>query len=565
MKERKNSTAAVANYVIGLDFGTDSVRALLVDIHTKREIVAVENYPRWSQGYYCHASETQFRQHPADYMECMEKALLHVIAQCDTPHAIGAISIDSTASTPCLVNRNLTPLSLSPEYESDPDAMFILWKDHTAQAEADEITRLCATSPWNYARHSGNNYSAECFWAKVLHILRRNERLRRDAWIPLELCDWIPALLTGCRDVQHLRSSHCVAGAKLMWAPEWGGYPPSGFFATLEPALAQMAERMPQETYACGTSAGRLSPEWARRLGLSEDVVVGVGNIDSHSGAVGAGICDGTMVLNLGTSACYMAVMPTDRYDGHIIDGLFGQVENYILPDRIGFEAGLSAFGDVYAWFKRILTWPLHQLHTDNAANCTEYIEQQETEMLFRLGQAARQLPLREDAPLATDYLNGRRSPWPCSTLKSTLAGLTLATTAPELYYALVEATAFATRVIVDHLKTNGVTIERLIGIGGISQKSPFVMQTLADVLGMELSVADCMHACAQGAVIHASVAAGIYHSVEEAQQTLAARPSTVYRPDVSKSKILMRRYARYRELGGLPKVNLELQTDNNR
>ena len=208
-------------YVIGIDYGTDSVRALLADAESGEEIaVAVCNYSRWGRGLYCDTAKSQFRQHPLDYLEGLEQVLRQVIAQCPAPEAIRAIAVDTTASTPCLVDRTCTPLSLTAGYEENPDAMFVLWKDHTAQRESEEITALCARGEINYARRSGNHYSSECFWSKVLHLLRGSERLRRDAWAVVELCDWIPAVLTGCRAMEDLRSGLCAAGSKVMWAEE---------------------------------------------------------------------------------------------------------------------------------------------------------------------------------------------------------------------------------------------------------------------------------------------------------------------------------------------------------
>ena len=549
-------------YVIGIDYGTDSVRALLADAESGEEIaVAVCNYSRWGRGLYCDTAKSQFRQHPLDYLEGLEQVLRQVIAQCPAPEAIRAIAVDTTASTPCLVDRTCTPLSLTAGYEENPDAMFVLWKDHTAQRESEEITALCARGEINYARRSGNHYSSECFWSKVLHLLRGSERLRRDAWAVVELCDWIPAVLTGCRAMEDLRSGLCAAGSKVMWAEEWGGYPPEEFFAGLDPVLLPILlpilRRLPVRTYGCDTPAGTLSPEWAAKLGLSEQVVIGVGNVDCHSGAVGAGICHGTVVLNLGTSACYMAVMPPEAMGDKIVEGIFGQVDGSILPRMIGFESGLSAFGDVYAWFKRLLCWPLREIlaRTElvDAPTRDRLIAETEAGIMDALTQGAAALPLRADAPLATDWLNGRRSPFADSSLTGTLTGLDLSTTAPEIYYAFAEATAFATKHILDHMRDNGVRIDRLIGVGGIAQKSPFVMQLLADTTGMRIDVSDCKLAGAMGAVVHAATIAGLYPSVTEAQQALCAPASRSYVPDVSRQAVLNERYARYRAVAPSP------------
>ena len=351
-------------YVIGIDYGTDSVRALLADAATGETIAdSVFSYPRWGRQEYCSPAEARFRQHPQDYLDGLRHVIGEVVAaRPDAAPHIRAVSVDTTASTPCLVDRTCTPLALRPEYADDPDAMFVLWKDHTAQRESEEITALCARSEINYARHSGNHYSAECFWAKCLHLLRGSRRLRRDAYAMVELCDWIPAVLTGADDPSAIRASHCAAGSKQMWAEAWGGFPPEAFFEALDPALLPIVRNISKTNRTCDHAAGTITPAWAQALGLPEGVVVGVGNIDAHAGAVGAGIRCGTVVLNLGTSACHMALMPSDEMGGRLVEGIFGQVDSSIVPGMVGFEAGLSAFGDVYAWFRNLLCWPLEEL-----------------------------------------------------------------------------------------------------------------------------------------------------------------------------------------------------------
>ena len=543
-------------YVIGLDYGTDSVRALLVDALTGAEIDSeVALYPRWNQGLYSDPRAARFRQHPKDYLEALRRAVCAVTARhADLVPDILALSVNTTASTPCLTDKEGVPLSLHEKYAENPDAMFVLWKDHTGQAECEEINALCARSPINYACHSGNYYSAECFWSKVLHLLRSDEELRRAAWSVVELCDWIPAVLTGCPDAASVKMGHCVCGSKLMWAEEWGGYPPEEFFAELDPVLLPVVRNLPNVNYGCDVAAGNLTEAWAAELGLPAGIPVGVGCIDSHSGAVGAGVRYGTVVLNLGTSACYMAVMPPEEMGDRVVEGIFGQVDGSILPRMIGFESGLSAFGDVYAWFKRLLCWPLREIlsRTEllDAATREKLIAETESKIMDALTAGAAALPLRADAPLATDWLNGRRSPFPDSALTGTLTGLSLSTSAPEIYYAFAEATAFATKHILDHMKTSGVKIDRLIGVGGIAQKSPFVMQLLSDVTGMRIDVSDCKQAGAMGAVVHAATIAGLYGSVTDAQEALCAPASRSYEPDASRAAVLSERYARYRRVG---------------
>lgn len=546
-------------YVIGIDYGTDSVRALLVDAATGETIAdSVFSYPRWGRQEYCSPAEACFRQHPQDYLDGLRHVIGEVVAaRPDAAPHIRAVSVDTTASTPCLVDRTCTPLALRPEYADDPDAMFVLWKDHTAQREAEEITALCASSEINYARHSGNHYSAECFWAKCLHLLRGSRRLRRDAYAMVELCDWIPAVLTGADDPSAIRASHCAAGSKQMWAEAWGGFPPEAFFEALDPALLPIVRNISKTNRTCDHAAGTITPAWAQTLELPEGVVVGVGNIDAHAGAVGAGIRCGTVVLNLGTSACHMALMPSDEMGGRLVEGIFGQVDSSIVPGMVGFEAGLSAFGDVYAWFRNLLCWPLEELLVQPGAPDAQarqrLAEECRDKIMGRLTEEAERLEPRADMPLATDWLNGRCNPYPAPELTGTLTGLRLSTTAPEIYYAFAEATAFATKAILDHLAANGVAIERLTGIGGISQKSPFVMQLLADVTGREISVIDCKQACAMGSVVYATVIAGCYGSVEEAQRALCNFPARRYAPREGRHPLLMQRYERYKVQGGLP------------
>lgn len=543
-------------YVIGIDYGTDSVRALLADASTGAVLAdSVFNYPRWGRQEYCAPAESRFRQHPQDYLDGLRHVIGAVLAARPdaTPH-VRAIAVDTTASTPCLVDRTCTPLALRAEYADDPNAMFVLWKDHTAQRESEQITALCARSEPNYARHSGNHYSSECFWAKGLHLLRGSERLRRDAYALVELCDWIPAVLTGAKDPSELKTSHCAAGSKQMWSQTWGGFPPERFFEELDPVLLPIVRHISKANHTCDRIAGHLAPEWAQEFGLSEEVAVGVGNIDAHAGAVGAGIRCGTVVLNLGTSACHMALMPSEKMGGRLIEGIFGQVDDSIVPGMVGFEAGLSAFGDVYAWFKELLSWPLKgilaQTELLDEATRRGLVAACRDRIMAELTAAAERLEPRADMPLATDWLNGRRNPYPAPELTGTITGLRLSTTAPEIYYAFAEATAFATKAILDHLAANGVEIDRLTGIGGISQKSPFVMQLLADTTGRAIDVIDCKQACAMGSVVYAAVVAGRYGSVEEAQRALCRFPTRTYKPRATRYALLMERYARYKALG---------------
>lgn len=539
------------NYVIGIDFGTDSARAILVDVSDGREMASCTSYyKRWAKGLYCDTTIDRYRQHPFDYIESLEEVLTGVLSECPDKGRVKAISIDSTGSSPCLADANLKPLSLYPEFSEDPDAMFVLWKDHTSEKEAARIIDLCTSGEFpNYICHTGNTYSAECFWCKVAHVLHSSDSLREKAVTVIEECDFIPALLTGCTDVSELKTSRGVSGEKWLWAREWGGFPPREFFEALDPVLLPMLDHMPDPHYYCEEAAGHLCEEWAAKLGLSTDVVIGVGNIDSYSGAVGGGVAYKKMVMNMGTSACYIAVVPTEVMAGRLIDGVFGQVDGMILPGHDGFEVGLSSFGDAFAWLRRLLSWPIEQLLPEDA---NPGLKKKMTERILpALTAEAEKLPLRLEAPLATDYFNGRRNPVLNTSITASLTRLKIHTSAPELFYAIVESTAFATKAILDHMDSRNVAIDELVAVGGVAQKSPFVMQLMADVVQREISVSATKNAGAMGAAIHAAVASGLYPSVRAAQEAMCPPVISTYRPTSDKARIdlLMKRYERYLDL----------------
>ncbi|MBR7003381.1 MAG: ribulokinase [Bacteroidales bacterium] len=539
------------NYVIGIDFGTDSARAILVDVSDGREMASCTSYyKRWAKGLYCDTTIDRYRQHPLDYIESLEEVLTGVLSECPDKGRVKAISIDSTGSSPCLADANLKPLSLYPEFSEDPDAMFVLWKDHTSEKEAARIIDLCTSGEFpNYICHTGNTYSAECFWCKVAHVLHSSDILREKAVTVIEECDFIPALLTGCKDVAELKTSRGVSGEKWLWAREWGGFPPREFFEALDPVLLPMLDHMPDPHYYCEEAAGHLCEEWAAKLGLSTDVVIGVGNIDSYSGAVGGGVAYKKMVMNMGTSACYIAVVPTEVMAGRLIDGVFGQVDGMILPGHDGFEVGLSSFGDAFAWLRRLLSWPIEQLMPEDA---DPGLKKKMTERILpALTAEAEKLPLRLEAPLATDYFNGRRNPVLNTSITASLTRLKIHTSAPELFYAIVESTAFATKAILDHMDSRNVAIDELVAVGGVAQKSPFVMQLMADVVQREISVSATKNAGAMGAAIHAAVASGLYPSVRAAQEAMCPPVISTYRPTSDKARIdlLMKRYERYLDL----------------
>lgn len=546
----------MARYVIGLDYGSDSARALVVNAETGEILsTSVKNYPRWSKGLYCDASVNQWRQHPRDYLEVLESTVTEALSKCapDVAPQVVGIAFDTTGSTPCFTDRTGTPLAMLPEFAENPDAMFVLWKDHTAIREAVEINEACRKSDVDYSMYEGGIYSAEWFWAKALHCLRNSPEVAAKAWSIVEYCEWLPAVLTGVTDASDIVRSRCAQGHKAMWSERWGGLPPESFLAGIDPLLAGFRERLFDRTETADKPVGRLCPEWASRLGLGTDVVVAGGAYDCHMGAVGAGVKAHTLVRVIGTSTCDVMVAPYEEIGDKCIRGICGQVDGSVIPGMVGLEAGQSSFGDVYAMFRRVLEWPLRNL----AGLEGEALEKACDRIIPEITLEAEKLPLGEDSMVATDWINGRRTPDANQLLKGTVAGFTLGTSAPRIFRALVEATAYGTKAIVDRFIGEGVRIDEVIGIGGIALKSPFVMQTMSDVLGMPIKVCNTDQACALGAAMFAATAAGVYEKVEDAIEAMNSGFSKEYVPDLSKTEIYAGLYRKYCALGAFTEKEL--------
>lgn len=540
-------------YVIGIDYGTDSCRALVVDSENGREAAsAVCHYPRWKKGLYCDALSQRYRQHPLDYTESLEKAVREAVAAipAEMPGKICALAFDTTGSTPVLTDTQGTPLALIPRFAEEPDAMFVLWKDHTAIPEAAEINAAAKKADTDYTLYSGGVYSAEWAWAKVLHILKNNPAVADAAYAWVEHCDWMCALLTGNTRPEELLRGRCAAGHKGLWHAAWGGWPPAAFFDGLRPGLGRFAERMSPRTHTAERIAGGLCGEWAARLGLPEGIPVAVGAIDAHIGAVGAGIRPGVLTRIMGTSTCDIVVASAGKLDG-AVHGICGQVDGSVLPGYVGMEAGQSAFGDVYAWFRDLLMWPVRELLPERGDLAEAVIP--------RLGEQAASIAPRKSSVLALDWLNGRRTPDANQLLTGALTGLTLGTSAPMIFRALVEATAFGSRAIAERFTGEGVEIRSILAIGGIAVKSPFVMQTLSDVLGMPIRVVRYDQTCALGAAMCAAVAAGIYPTLEAAQAAMGVGEYVDYTPDPERRAFYEKQYERYAALGRF----MELQTND--
>ncbi|MEO6355412.1 MAG: ribulokinase, partial [Ferruginibacter sp.] len=352
-------------YVIGVDYGTDSVRSILVNAADGNEIAAaVFYYPRWKDGKYCDASQNQFRQHPLDYVEGLEYTIKSCLQQAGTAIAanVKAISVDTTGSTPVAVDSTGTPLALLPAFKENPNAMFVLWKDHTGTGEAAEINEHATKFDINYLQFVGGIYSSEWFWAKLLHILRVDKEVAAATHSWVEHCDWVPFLLSGGTDATQMKRGVCSAGHKALWSADFNGLPPDEFFTSLDPLLKGFTQKLFTDTHTADESVGHLSQAWADKLGLSTDVVIGVGAFDAHMGAVGGQIEAYHLSKVMGTSTCDMLVAPMNEVEGKLIKGICGQVPGSVIPGMMGMEAGQSAFGDAYAWFKNILAWPLQKL-----------------------------------------------------------------------------------------------------------------------------------------------------------------------------------------------------------
>ncbi|HNR41683.1 MAG TPA: ribulokinase [Bacteroidales bacterium] len=545
-------------YVIGIDFGTDSVRSVIVDASNGAIAgTSVHEYTMWKKGMFCDPAANRFRQHPADYLEGLEKSVRGALRGLGSGITgnIAGITVDTTGSTPVAVDRAGIPLALKPGFEDDPDAMFVLWKDHTAVREAAEINALARS--WggiDYTMYEGGVYSSEWFWSKILHIMRTNERVRQDAFSWVEHCDWIPALLTGNTDPLTMKRSRCAAGHKAMWHEEFNGLPDEKFLISLDPMLAGLRDRLYRNTSTCDVCVGTLSAEWAEKLGLGQDVKVGVGAFDAHLGAVGGGIRPYQLVKVMGTSTCDMLVSPMDEVGDKLVAGICGQVDGSIIPGMLGLEAGQSAFGDVYAWFEKLLMWPVSNLTASLAwldDETRERIVRETSEKILpELSNRAGSLPDRETSLIALDWLNGRRTPFANQELKGAITGLSLGSDAPGIFRSLVEATAFGSRMINERFLEEGLRIDGVIAIGGVARKNPFVMQTVADVLNMPIKVANSDQTCALGSAMAAAVMAGIHPDFGSAQEAMGAGFERVYQPDPSRAGKYDELFRKYKVLG---------------
>ena len=545
-------------YVIGLDYGTDSVRAVLIDTDNGSEIASeVHFYKRWKANLFCNPSKNQFRQHPLDHIEGLEHTIKTVVSRSGIiPDAVVGICIDTTGSSPIPLTENGIPLALAEGFEENPNAMMVLWKDHTSIKEASQINNLAES--WggeNFTKFEGGIYSSEWFWAKILHIIREDEAVKKATHTWMEHCDWMTFLLIENKDLKTFKRSRCAAGHKAMWHERWNGLPSEEFLSKLDPYLGDLRQNLYQETFTSDVVAGNLSAEWGEKLGLTTNTVVAVGTFDAHAGAVGAKIDEHVLVRIMGTSTCDIMISSPDAIGTNTVKGICGQVDGSVVPGLIGLEAGQSAFGDVLAWFKDLLSWPIDHLvmQSDIISGEQKLLLQEEVEANFikTLTAQAENIPLKEAIPIALDWINGRRTPDANQQLKSTISGLSLGTKAPHIFKALVNAICFGSKMIVERFESEGIKIDTVIGIGGVARKSPFIMQTLANVLNKPIKVAQSDQAPALGAAIYATVAAGVYENVIQASQKMGSDFEAIYFPQKEQVEFYEASLESYKILGG--------------
>jgi len=451
-------------YVIGLDYGTDSVRAVLVNSRDG-EILAsnVFWYPRWKAGKFCDPVSNMFRQHPLDHLEGLEATIKNVLKSSQiNGDDVKAICVDTTGSSPMPVDQKAQSLAMDSNFAENPNAMMVLWKDHTAIKEADEINQVART--WggeDFTKYEGGIYSSEWFWAKILHVIREDEAVKNAAFSWLEHCDFITAQLIGCEDPLELKRSRCAAGHKALWHESWGGLPPKEFLDKFDPYLSDLKNRLYTDTYTSDTIAGNLSSKWAEILGLSTDVVVAVGTFDAHAGAVGGEITENTLIKVMGTSTCDIMVTGREKLGDKLIPGICGQVDGSVIPGAIGLEAGQSGFGDVLAWFKDLLLKPSLEIIKDSHCLSDDQkeklIKEMEDSLIVRLSEEAKAIPVSESTIVALDWINGRRTPDANQALKGAIRNLNMGSDAPRVFKALVEAISFGSKSIVDRFRQEGV------------------------------------------------------------------------------------------------------------
>ena len=541
-----------STYSIGLDYGTNSVRTVIVDTRNGHEVAtAVWNYSQGTEGVILARDPNLARQHPADYVTGAEMTIKKALGLAKktvkgfAPQQVIGIGVDTTGSTPIPVDRNGRPLGLDRRFAKNPAAMAWLWKDHTGVAEAAEITALAREIRPQYLAKCGGTYSSEWFFSKILHCLRTSPDVFDAAHLWVECADWVPAMLTGTEAPDRLTVGICAAGHKAMYNDDWGGYPDAEFLSRLDSRMGELRSRLRPKAYAIDRAVGGLTADWAKRTGLPAGIPVAVGAFDAHLGGVGSGIGPGTLVKIIGTSTCDMMVVPQGEKLADI-PGLCGIVPGSILPGYYGLEAGQSAVGDIFNWFVNYIQ-PLGR-----KAGTHEVLSL----------QAARITP-GESGLLALDWNNGNRTILVDQRLSGLLLGQTLYTTPAEVYRALVEATAFGALTIINRFEEYGVKVEQIVNCGGIAEKNPLVMQIYADATGRPIKISRSAQTCALGAAIAGAVVAGAkvggYDTYPAAQKAMTGLKPKAFQPNAAAHAIYKKLYGLYRKLHdsfGTPQPN---------
>jgi L-ribulokinase len=526
-----------SKFTIGLDYGTNSVRALIVNVANGKEVAgAVWNYQHGTQGVILSRDPNLARQHPADYVKGAEVTIKQALAAAKRalkgfrPAQVIGIGVDTTGSTPLPVDANGQPLAFQKKFANNPAAMAWLWKDHTGIAEAAEITALAKEIRPQFLAKCGGTYSSEWFWSKVLHCLRTAPQVFQAAHSWVELADYVPAALTGTEPPEKFIAGVCAAGHKAMWNATWNGYPDEEFLGRLDPRLGALRGRLTSRVYSIDRSVGGLTDDWAKKTGLNPGIPVAVGAFDAHLGAVGSGVAPGTLVKIIGTSTCDIAISPNSQSLADV-PGLCGIVDGSVLPGHFGLEAGQSAVGDIFNWFVNYVQ-PLGKAGTHEA-----------------LTAGAAKLKPGESGLLALDWNNGNRTILVDQRLTGALIGQTLYTTPAEIYRALIEATAFGALTIINRFEEYGVKIEQVVNCGGIAEKNNVVMQIYADVTGRPMKVSRSAQTCALGSAIAAAVVAGAHKDFAAAQKAMTGLKPRVYKPNPKAHEIYQQLYPLYRAL----------------
>lgn len=537
--------------VAGVDYGTDSVRVAVWDIDERKCVASVSSkYPRWSEKKFCVPEKRQFRQHPSDYIEALEACFSELAGAAgkNLCKNIKAIAFATTGSTLCPVDDKGTPLALHKEFRDEPDAMFLLWKDHSAIEEAAEVNAAFLKAPTDYTRYQGT-YSSEWWWAKILYVARKNPAVLKRTYTWVEQSDWLPNLLLGTSRADDIKRNACAAGHKALYSLKWGGLPDNEVLEKLHPHLKEVALHYALPPLPAGKNMGVISGGWAEKLGVSVDTLIVSGSLDAHAGGVGAHIKHGRLVKVIGTSTVDLFLTDYDEIGENDLRDICGIAENTIVPGYLGGESGQAAFGDVYRWYADQFAWVLDHIESsvltkESREGLSDYLRSN------LLGILESHFLADNDTGLtALDWFNGRRYPTNNEEATASVSGLSLATTPPQMYQALVTGTVMGGKLILKNLLKNGISIDEIVLVGGIPLKSSVICQMFADIFELPVIVCSEQEICAKGAAIYAAVGAGLYGSVEQAQERLCQEEVHKYLPEQKAAAAYREKFGQYLNL----------------